>query len=134
MELKLVVRYLDGRLVKGKTINFNPAAPNFTITFLDGDASAAPLVVWLKDVKAVFFVRTFEGNRRYEERKSFRQGDAFQGRRLEITFPDGEVMVGSSPNYTPGAPGFFLFPVDSGANTVKAWIPGGSVRNVKFLT
>lgn len=131
--LKIVVRYLDGRLVKGTTQNFNPAAPSFHITWEKDKSAADPLVVMLNTVKAVFFVKDFAGNRLYNERKEFVGNEPYQGRRMKIHFSDGEVMVGSSPNYAPGKPGFFFFPVDPGSNTIKAWIPTINVKNIEFV-
>jgi hypothetical protein len=134
MEQKLVVRYINGRIVKGKTMNFNPAAPNFLIHWLHNAPDAPPLQVWLSEVKAIFFVRDFAGNRLYKDRQNFKPGDPYQGRRMKLDLSDGESMVGSSPNYAPGTPGFFFFPADPESNMLKAWIPASSIRQVTFLS
>ena len=134
MALKLVVHYRDGRLDKGTTVNFNPAASNFTLTMQAAMTGETSRIVCLRDVKAVFFVKSFMGNPDYTPRKQFQKGDAFQGQRMRLTFHDGEIMLGSSPNYSPASDGFFFFPVDSQGNTLKAWVPNASVREATMLT
>jgi hypothetical protein len=134
MALKLVVHYRDGRLVKGATVNFNPASASFSLSMETAVGGEASRIVCLRDLKAIFFVKSFFGNSDYTPRKQFQKGDAFQGQRLRITFQDGEVMIGSSPNYSPANEGFFFFPVDSQGNTIKAWVPNASVREATMLT
>jgi hypothetical protein len=58
-------------------------------------------------LKGVFVVRDFNGYPEYEERRVYRQGDTFYGVPLEVTFADGEVMVGSSMGFDPKRIGFF---------------------------
>ena len=53
----------------------------------------------MKDLKAVFFVRDFNGNRGYQESQAV-EGQR-HGRRLEVTFRDGEKLVGTSEAYNP---------------------------------
>jgi hypothetical protein len=55
------------------------------------------------------------------------------GRRLEVTFLDGEVLVGSTMNYQPHGPGFFLLPADPGSNNLRTFVVSGSTRHVRFL-
>ena len=128
MALKLVVHYRDGRLDKGTTVNFNPASASFSLTLAVPAPGETSRIICLRDVKAVFFVKSFDGHPDYIPRKQFVKTDVFQGQRLRITFQDGEVMIGSSPNYSPANDGFFFFPVDGQGNTIKAWVPNASVR------
>ena len=88
-------------------------------------------VVHLAHLKAVFFVRELEGNPTYNERKAFDRPTT--GRRLEVTFLDGEVLVGSTMNYQPHGPGFFLLPADPGSNNIRTFVVSGSTRHVRFL-
>ena len=71
-------------------------------------------------LKAVFFVRDFNGNPAYRERKVF--DGAGQGRRVEVTFADGEVIVGTTLNYRPDGQGFFLSPADPAANNTRIFV------------
>jgi len=130
---KIVVRYRNGRIVKGFTQNFFPNKPVFHVLPREGNAAQAPLEVVVEQLKAVFFVRDFIGDRTFKERKQLAAGDKPQGRLIEVTFEDGEMMVGATTGYDPKRPGFFVFPVDPAGNNQKAFVPAASVRKVRFL-
>ena len=52
---KIVVRYADGRLLKGHIRDFYPNKPHFHLFPVDGPSDKA-VEVRFKDLKAVFFV------------------------------------------------------------------------------
>ena len=103
----------------------------FGLALLESPPEEEPLVVRLSDLKAVFFVKSFAGNRDYDERKEFVA--AFTGRRLAVRFSDGEVLVGTSFNYSPSAAGFFLFPADQSSNNDKVFVVAAAVAEVVKL-
>jgi hypothetical protein len=55
------------------------------------------------------------------------------GRKLEVTFLDGEVIVGSTLNYRPEGLGFFLCPADPRSNNLRIFVVCGSVRRARFI-
>ena len=130
---KIVVRYRNGKVVKGFTQNFFPNKPAFHVLPQEGGGPQEPLEVAMDRLKAVFFVRDFTGNRTFKERKHLAAGEKPQGRLIEVTFEDGEMMVGSTTGYDPKRPGFFVFPVDPAGNNLKAFVLAASVRKVRFL-
>ncbi|HEX2694802.1 MAG TPA: hypothetical protein VHP61_03540, partial [Acidobacteriota bacterium] len=89
--------------------------------------------VKLEDLKAVFFVRDFAGNPKHVERKKLAIGDRTQGRLMEVTCKDGEVIVGTTTGYDPKRPGFFLFPIDPSANNVRVFMATSAVLTARFL-
>ena len=129
---KIVAHFTDGRVLKGTTTNFNDLAPNFLLT-PHGAASPQPVVVEMGLLKALFFVRDFGGNPEHQDDKSFHTGQPYAGRRIEVVFKDGEVLVGSAPTYSPEMPGFFVFPADTGSNTLKVFALAGSVKSARWL-
>jgi formylmethanofuran dehydrogenase subunit D len=84
-------------------------------------------------LKGVYFVRDFEGNSQYNERKTFAENERPSGRKVEVTFKDGEVMVGSTMGYDPQRQGFFFFPADPQSNTLRVFVVTAAVSNVRFL-
>jgi hypothetical protein len=130
---KIVVRFLDGKIVKGFTQNFFPNRPVFHVLPMDGASGSDPLEIRVSELKAVFFVRDFLGNRDYNERKALVPGEKIQGRLIEVTCRDGEVLVGSTTGYDPKRSGFFFFPVDPKSNNIKAYIVTSGIRGVRFL-
>jgi hypothetical protein len=130
--LKVVARYIDGRVVKGLSQDFFPNKDRFHVYPADKSSGEAAEIL-LKELKAVFFVRDFVGNFQYDERKEYVEGDKPSGRKIEVTFKDGEVLVGTTLGYDPSRPGFFLFPVDPKSNNVRVFAVTTSVKKVRFL-
>jgi hypothetical protein len=130
-ESKLVVRYLDGRVVKGHTLDFSSTKEGFHL--ISGDRAAGSHEVRFNQIKAVFFVKDFIGNREYDERKEFDGSQKVMGKKMQVTFLDGEVLTGIAEVYMPNRVGFMLFPPDPKANTEKVFVVNNSVREVKFL-
>lgn len=130
--VKVIARYRNGRLVKGFTRNFFPNKDRIHISPPD-DPYGEGTGIWLKDLKALFFVRDFAGNPHYDETKVFIEETKLSGRPVEITFADGEVMVGSTFGYAPGRPGFFVSPVDSKSNNIKVFAVSTAVERVRRM-
>ncbi|MCP2501388.1 MAG: hypothetical protein NCA08_07470 [Deltaproteobacteria bacterium] len=130
---KIVARYRDGKTLKGTTQNFFPNKPNFHVIRKGGTGPGALVEVNIEDLKAIFFVRDFTGNKTHVERKKPALGDRPQGRLMEVTCTDGEVIVGATTGYDPKRPGFFLFPIDPSANNVRVYVVASAVRTARFL-
>jgi hypothetical protein len=127
----IILRYLDGRALKGFSNDFSASRTQFHLWPSAGGSSSLPMIVPLSGLKAVFFVRDFDGDPAYIERQTF--ATVPHGRKMEVTFLDGEVVVGSTLNYRPEGSGFFLCPADSRSNNVRIFVVGGSVRHARFL-
>ena len=132
-KVKIVARYLDGEMVKGYTQDFAPNKPAFHIFPQDSSTPLGSVEILLKDLKAIFFVRDFAGRPDYQEHKKYAKGERFPGRVVEVTFNDGEVLVGSTMGYDPKRPGFFIFPVDPQSNNARVFALSKAVRLVRYL-
>lgn len=128
---RLVVRYLDGRLLKGFTQDFHPSRVSFHLWPQLGPGAAEPILVPVSQLKAVFFVRDFEGNPRRVERNTF--VGAHSGRRIEITFLDDEVMRGSTLSYRRDRAGFFITPADTSGNNLRVFVISAAVRHIRYV-
>ncbi len=132
---KLVVRYANGKVIKGYSYNFNPHRPIFhLLPSAPGFSFTDEMVeVRIKDLKAVFFVRDFAGDPSYNERKEFAEGEPPPGRKVEVTFKDGQVLVGSTVGHGPRPRGFFFIPADPKSNNLRVFAVRTAVTNVRFL-
>ena len=128
---RLVVRYLDGTLLKGYSQDFHPTRSYFHLAPSIVSSAEKPSMVPMQQLKAVFFVREFEGDPGYVDNRSF--SEAAAGRRMEVTFVDGEQMVGTTLGYRPDGTGFFIRPADSGGNNLRVFVPPAGVKRVRFL-
>lgn len=130
---KIVVRYQDGRVSKGFTNNFMPNKDTFHLVPLDAPPGSKPLDVSVKELKAIFFVKDFEGDRHYNEQKTFDASHPVVGKKIQVIFRDGEKLVGTTQGYQAGRPGFFVFPADKKSNIDRFFVIAAATRSVSFL-
>jgi len=128
----VVARYINGRRIKGVTQDFFPNKDRFHV-YPAAKPSGEAVEVLLKELKAIFFVRDFVGNYLHNERKEYIQGEKPSGRKVEVVFRDGEVLVGTTLGYDPSRPGFFLFPADPKCNNIRVFAVSTAVKKVRFL-
>jgi hypothetical protein len=125
-ENKVIAHYADGRLLKGTTLDFFPSRPTFHLTEANGDVHE----VVLDDLKAVFFVRSFDGVPGRSERRGFFTRYT-QGKKVMVEFEDGETTFGYTLSYSVRGIGFFMFPGDPESNNTKIFIVHKATRRVK---
>jgi hypothetical protein len=128
---KIVARHADGKIIKGYTQDFHPSRPQFSLWPTINATPKERVVVSVARLKAVFFVRDFNGNPGHKEQKT--SSARGQGRRLEVTFADGEVITGATLNYRPDGQGFFMSPSDAAANNTRVFVVATALRRVRFL-
>jgi hypothetical protein len=132
-QIKIVVRYADGRVVKGYSSNFLPNRPSFHLTPYNGESPNGTIDVSLKDLKALFFVKDFAGDSSRKDEHQVPEGKKPVGRMVEVMFNDGEVLAGTTTGYDPNRSGFFLFPVNPHSNNVRVFILSSFVKQVRFI-
>jgi len=130
--IKVVVRYGDGRLIKGSTQDFFPNKERFHLIPANNPSGEA-IEVSMNDLKAIFMVRDFTGDPLYKERKKYIEGEKPSGRKVEVTFKDGEALVGSTLGYDPKRQGFFIFPADPKTNNIRVYVVSSAVEKVRYL-
>jgi hypothetical protein len=132
-KVKFVVRYSDGKLIKGFTQDFFPNKERFHMMQAN-NPSGGSIEVLVKHLKAIFVVRDFIGDPLYNERKRYMEGEKPSGLKLEVTFTDGEVIVGSTPlGYDPKRQGNFIVPADPNSNNIRIFVVSSAVKSVRQL-
>jgi hypothetical protein len=127
---KVVAHLIGGKLVKGTTQDFFPNRPFFHLQPMDG----GPAVEFrTRQLKALFFVRDFTGDRQRRDIRGFINGpsETAQGKKLAVRFKDGELLCGYSLSYSPEREGFFMFPADPGSNNLRVYVVTSSTVEVK---
>lgn len=129
----IVVRYVDGRVVKGTTTNFLPTKDRFNL-LLDGSAPGTRTQeILLGDLKAVFFVNNLAGSPTHDESNQFDPGKPVFGRKIQVAFKDGEILVGTTQGYQAGRLGFFVIPADEKSNNSRCFIVTAATKQVLLL-
>ena len=127
---KVVVRFLDGKVLKGTTQDFFPNRATFHLLPTEGGNG---IEVRCKQLKAVFFVKNLVGNPGRKDVLGFiaGPGETAQGKKLAVLFKDQELMCGYSLSYLPEREGFFMFPSDKDSNNLRVYVLTAACQEVK---
>jgi hypothetical protein len=128
---RVVVRYADGRVLKGYA-DFDPEHPTLRLVPL-GDADAEGIEVPLTDLKAVFFVRNFDGDPGLDESKDLYQPRPPATRKVSVRFQDGEELVGHTRQLDRHRTGLFFTPLDPRSNNLRVFAPFAALAGVQRL-
>jgi hypothetical protein len=72
-------------------------------------------------------VRTYEGDPKHVEDGNLDNAKG-QGRKIVVTFADGEVICGFTTGYSKDKQGFFVIPVDPKSNNSASMVTAGEDR------
>ena len=143
--LKVVARLRDGSTLKGYLEE--PLGLDFEALFVDAHAalpkdlrlrraeSDEKLKVPLDSLKALFFVKSFEGHKDYSEVKFFEKNPPIKGLWVRVRFYDGEYLEGVISNSIVFVvePGFYLKPPDPRCNNEIMFVIKGSLAEFCVL-
>ena len=126
----VVARYTDGRALKGVTRDFSPNRAMFHIDPQDG---SAPVELRFRQLKALFFVSSLEGDPSRQDVRGFVHGpvETQQGKKIAVRFRDGEFICGYTLSWSPDREGFFMFPADVHSNNQRIYVITTSTVEVK---
>ena len=142
--MKIVAHLRDGRLVKGHT----EALPEMRLEELlrtgphplpkqisvrtNGSKNVS---IPLDSLKALFFVKSFEGRTDYQEIKFFDSHPPVEGLWVRIKYFDGEASEGVVHNslHHLTSPGFFLKPPDQESNNEYVYVLKTSLTDFRVL-
>ncbi len=130
---KVVVRKMDKEVLRGYV---NPHAfakdDGIEVLSISGQLSLLPY----GDVKAVYFVRDFDGDVEHAERKVFTSRPKADGLWLRMKFKDDEILDGILPNnllLLLEERGFTVVPPDPYANNQRIFVPKSSLVELQVL-
>jgi hypothetical protein len=128
---RVVVRYTDGQLLHGFSNDFHPSRACFQFSPSVGCPASERLMVPITRLKAVFFVKDLHGDQTRVDAQVF--DHAPRGRKVQLTFRDGEVMTGSTLVYKPNEEGFFVVPANRRGNNLRAYVVTAAIRHIRIL-
>jgi hypothetical protein len=128
MANEVVAHYLDGRVVKGISLDVDPGKPVCHIR----TPGQGTLEVKLRDLKALFFVKDLVGDKVRNDILKLEPGDgrARGSFPIELEFADGERLVGLTVRYPPVRPFFFVLPADARSNNVRVLVNKAAVKKM----
>lgn len=137
----VVARFRDGRMVKGYVKAFSSESDTVVLT---DEKTREENRVALEELKAIFFVKSFQGVREHVEKKAFGIRK-LAGRKVFVKFHDKETLVGCIEGAVPWdkgfsltklgekTKGFFLTPVDGDSNNVKIFVVGSAIQDITIM-
>ncbi len=89
----------------------------------------------MSEIKAVFFVRSFEGNPERAERKVFRSRPRLAGLWVRMTFKDSEVLEGLLPNNLVEIDplGYLVTSPDVYSNNLRMFVPRTALTEMEII-
>ena len=134
MNHKMVVHFQDGQIVKGNSHDFFPNKDVFHLNLLDRPATEKPIEISVSQLKAIFFVKDFFGQKERQKRKGFSSGEKSPyGKKVVVQFKDKEHLYGFTQGYSANRPGFFLFPAEQEGNNEKIYVVRSFVTKIEFV-
>ena len=130
---KIVVKFKDGKIVKGCTTDFGPNKEIFHLNPIE-EYGKDVIEIEVSSLRAVFFVKDFKGNKNYKKVRTFKgqpKGIPSQ-RKIIVIFKDGENFYGTCHSYDPDRKGFFVYPIDPKDNNDRVFVVAPAVDSVKL--
>ena len=129
---KVIARYKDGRMVKGFTLDFSPTKSIFHIAAPKGQNGESTYEIETEELKAIFFVKSLNGDKEYKEKKKFEEVESshLMGLKVQVEFRDGEIIRGKTMVYKGNKKGFFIFPVDPLSNNERIYVVSSALEKV----
>lgn len=132
---KVIVRKLDGQIIKGyvepSPEPVNPKEDCVKVTSLTEEVIKVPK----REIKALFFVRKFSGNKEYSEVKFFESQPRIDGLWVRLHFFDNEAIEGivaNSMNFLVDD-GFYLKPPDPNSNNRLMYVVKSALKDFTVL-
>lgn len=127
---RMIVRYADGRVLKGQSTDFSPLKDAFHVRCL-GKQENVPVA--MADLKAIYYVKFWDGRPFKRKSKDFPELPARPGRRVVVRFVDGEELFGVTQSYAPQQKGFYVYPTDLESNNERIFVINGpALQSVTF--
>ena len=130
---KVVVKFQNGKIIKGWTADFGPNKEIVHLHTLK-EYGDEVIDIEISSLKAVFFVKDFTGDKDYKKVRTFEgqpKGTPSE-RRIIINFKDGENLYGTTHSYNPERKGFFVYPIDAKDNSERVFVVASAINSVKL--
>ena len=124
---KVVIKFKDNTIQKGKTSDFFPNKSNFHLEEMSGEI----VEINVEKLKAVFFVKDFKGDK--SRKDTYKDEIAGGGRKIKVKFFDGETVIGYTLGYSPDRQGFYMTPADLKGNNERIFVVKSATEKVEFL-
>jgi len=132
MENKIVLHTKSGVIHKGVTHDFDPAKGSFYL--LPAEGGGVPMQLRLEELKAVFYVKDYIGNRDFVARQEFDEAPR-AARKAIACFEDGEEIWGIlGEGADQEGAGFFFYPADGDDNNLRIFVVRSALKELREVS
>ena len=135
LKKKVVVKYKDGKIIKGWVEGFRSDRESFILYPLIEYSEEEMLEIKFSSLKAVFFIKGFAGNKDYKKVRTFNIDTKVtpSQRKLIVRFKDGENLYSTSHSCGRYKIGFFVYPIDPKDNNKRIFVIHSAAENVRIM-
>jgi hypothetical protein len=131
MENKIVVHTKDGGIHKGVTHDFDPNETGFHL--LPAEGGGVPMRFQMDQLKALFYVKDYVGNRDFVARQQFDEAHR-AARKAIVSFHDGEEIWGVlGEGADEDGIGFYFFPADKRDNNIRIYVIRSAMKEMRLV-
>ncbi len=130
--VKVVAATLEGERIRGFIFDFSPLKEHCRIFPSERAKADEAREIDMRKLKAMFFIKEFTEPGGEKVNPSEFVG-VVHGRKIQVAFSDGELLMGSTEGYAPNRLGFFLFPANSSSNILRVFVINTNVKEVKWI-
>ena len=123
----VVAAFLDGRRLKGYVFGFSALRDHCAIFPSPVAKQGEGEDINLKQLKAIFFIHE------PSPEQPVAPTNPGHGRKIDVTFSDGERLEGTTEGYTKERLGFFMVPHDPGGKILRIFVINANVSNVRWV-
>ncbi len=135
LKKKVVLKYKDGKIIKGWVEDFRSDRESFILYPLIEYSEEERLEIKFSSLKAVFFIKDFAGNKDYKKVRTFNIDIKVtpSQRKLIVRFKDGENLYSTSHSCGRYKIGFFVYPIDPKDNNERIFVIHSAVESVRLM-
>lgn len=127
---KLVLRFRNKKIVKGTTYKLDPHSLGFYLVPLEPQGDEERMYVHFSDLKAIYFVRDFEG--KFDSSEAVQDYPA-EGQEARVAFEDGEIIEGRTlHHFDPACLRFFLAPKEKRGNNISVLVERSALKGLEI--
>jgi len=130
--VKVVAATMDGERIRGFAFDFSPQKERCRIFPSERAHAPEAREVDVRKLKALFFIKEFTQPGAEKVNPNEFVGTP-HGRKIQVTFSDGETLMGSTEGYAPNRLGFFLFPANQNSNILRVFVINSNVKEAKWI-
>ena len=132
MENKIVVHMKAGAIHKGVTHDFDPVKETFHL--LPAEGGGIPIRVVLEEMKALFYVKDYIGNRDFVARGLFDEAHR-EKRKAIVHFQDDEEIWGYlGEDASEENAGFLFYPADTRDNNISIFVVRSALKELRLVS